>query len=63
VAANERLRAEIQHLSPVPVSVPPLAYCTDNAAMVGSAAFHRLLADGPSGWDLDVVPSLRLGTS
>ena len=60
VAANERLRAEMSQRSPVPVKAPPLKYCTDNAAMVASAAFFRFQVGERAGWDLDVAPSLRL---
>ncbi|MBD0281859.1 MAG: tRNA (adenosine(37)-N6)-threonylcarbamoyltransferase complex transferase subunit TsaD [Thermoleophilaceae bacterium] len=37
VAANSELRAAVQALG-VPVWVPPLELCTDNAAMIGGAA-------------------------
>ncbi|GAB4433263.1 MAG: tRNA (adenosine(37)-N6)-threonylcarbamoyltransferase complex transferase subunit TsaD [Chloroflexi bacterium OHK40] len=61
VAANTRLREELTRRAPVPVRYPPLALCTDNAAMVAAAAFFRFEAGVQSGWDLDVVPGLRLG--
>jgi N6-L-threonylcarbamoyladenine synthase len=61
VAANTRLRAEITRRAGVPVRFPPIALCTDNAAMVAAAAFHRFAAGAQSGWDLDVTPNLRLG--
>jgi len=32
VAANKRLREELQRRCPVPVRIPPAKYCTDNAA-------------------------------
>ena len=60
VAANEQLRAQIAERSPVPVCCPPLALCTDNAAMVAGNAFYRFVKGDRAGWDLDVVPSLRL---
>jgi N6-L-threonylcarbamoyladenine synthase len=60
VAANEQLRTEMSSRSPVPVRFPPLEYCTDNAAMIASAGFFRYKAGERAGWDLDVVPSLRL---
>ena len=45
VAANHRLRSQMQAdgLSQgVSVHIAPLAYCTDNAAMVAVAALRRL---------------------
>jgi N6-L-threonylcarbamoyladenine synthase len=63
VAANELLRSEMVRRSPVPVSFPELRYCTDNAAIIASAAFFRLVVGERAGWALDVVPSLRLAES
>jgi N6-L-threonylcarbamoyladenine synthase len=60
VAANEMLRARMVERSQVPVRLPPLEFCTDNAAMVASAAFFRLQSGEQTGWDLDVIPNLRL---
>jgi N6-L-threonylcarbamoyladenine synthase len=44
----------------VTVRFPPLDLCTDNAAIVASAGFYRFEAGESSGWDLDVLPGLRL---
>ena len=41
--------------------VPSLVYCTDNAAMIGAAAWHEMAKGVRSGWDLNAVPGLRLG--
>ena len=44
VSANTSLRAELRRRGEalgVRVLVPPLAYCTDNAAMIAAAAFYR----------------------
>ena len=63
VAANSALRArmlELQEHSGLRVVIPPVALCTDNAAMVGAVAAYRLAADGPSPLDGAVVPNLRL---
>jgi N6-L-threonylcarbamoyladenine synthase len=38
VSANSRLRSLFVELSPVPVHFPKIELCTDNAAMVASAA-------------------------
>jgi N6-L-threonylcarbamoyladenine synthase len=60
VAANRRLREELARRAPIPVRFPPLALCTDNAAMIAAAAFYRFEAGRQSGWDLDVEPNLKL---
>ena len=60
VAANSFLRAEITRASPVTVHIPALEYCTDNGAIVAAAAYFHVQAGEQTGWDLDVVPGLRL---
>ena len=60
VAANSALRARLTEESPVPVFIPPLPLCTDNAAMVAACAYFSGLERAPDGPDLDVVPSLAL---
>ena len=60
VAANSVLRREMQARLSVPVSMPPLFLCTDNAAMVACAGYYRYLRGDRAGWDLDVVASLKL---
>ncbi len=61
VSANTLLREQMRECSPVEVVVPRPALCTDNAAMVGAAAFFGREAAQGQQWDLDVMPSLRLG--
>jgi len=60
VSANEMLRTAIKARAHVPVYWPPLWLCTDNAAMIGAAAFWRFQAGQRAGWELDVEPGLRL---
>jgi N6-L-threonylcarbamoyladenine synthase len=63
VAANSRLRARVQELADATgraAFLPPLALCTDNAAMIAATAHHRLAADGPTPLDAGIDPSLRL---
>ena len=40
---------------------PSLIFCTDNAAMIGAAAYYEYLAGTRHGWDLNAVPNLKLG--
>jgi len=60
VAANKLLRQEMAQRSTLPVLCPPISLCTDNAAMVAAAAYFRYQAGYRSGWDLDVIPNLKL---
>jgi N6-L-threonylcarbamoyladenine synthase len=49
-------------LSPLRIrlSYPPVEFCTDNAAMIASAAFFHLWRGERHGLDLDVQPGLSL---
>jgi len=63
VAANLSLRTRLeQELLPLRIrlSYPPIEFCTDNAAMIASAAFFHLRQGEASGFDLDVHPGLSL---
>ena len=63
VSANAALRRVMRERSPVPVSVPPLYLCTDNAAMIATAGYYRFMAGARAGLDMDVIPNLRLTKS
>jgi len=63
VAANTALRDALRDaLSRIGVrlSVPPLALCTDNAAMIAAAAHFRLKRGGFLGLDAEATASLPL---
>ena len=66
VAANtalrERLATEVSRLCPPETSVvcPPLAYCTDNAAMVAAAAAWSIRRGDQTGLEADVYPRLPI---
>lgn len=63
VAANTSLRTRLeQELRPLNIRLnyPPVEFCTDNAAMIASAAFFHLLRGEQHGLDLDVEPGLSL---
>ena len=54
------LREKMQARFGVAVSFPPLFLCTDNAAMIGAAAFRKLAAHEFAGLDLRAKASLAL---
>lgn len=60
VAANALLRAELHRRLGPEVLIPPLALCTDNAAMIAACGFFRYRHGQRDGWDLDAAPNLRL---
>jgi N6-L-threonylcarbamoyladenine synthase len=63
VTANTRLRERLRaEAGETPVFIPSPGLCVDNAAMIASCAYHHALRRPPDGYDLDVVPSLKLGS-
>ncbi len=63
VAANSTLRDAMRRAGAEDgfrVYVPSPARCTDNAAMIAVAGYHRLMQGERSGLDLDVQPSAPL---
>jgi N6-L-threonylcarbamoyladenine synthase len=61
VASNSLLRQRLVENSPLPVLIPPLPLCTDNAAMIAACGYFRFRVGKIDGLDLDVVPGLKLG--
>lgn len=63
VSANRRLRAQMQRLScenGFRLCMPELWLCTDNAAMIGSAAYYRMQKGEWAELELNAVPNLKL---
>ena len=64
VASNTTLRAAMKEAcekNGVEFYHPSPIYCTDNAAMIGVAAYYEYLSGTRHGWDLNAVPNLKLG--
>ena len=63
VAANSLLRERILDVCEhdgIQGFLPSRAMCTDNAAMIAAAGWHRLRSDGPTPLDVGATPNLRL---
>ncbi|MEN2468079.1 tRNA (adenosine(37)-N6)-threonylcarbamoyltransferase complex transferase subunit TsaD [Ornithinibacillus sp. FSL M8-0202] len=63
VAANKGLRAELEAKfkeTTIPLLIPPLRLCTDNAAMIAAAGTINYEQEKRSGMDLNANPSLIL---
>jgi N6-L-threonylcarbamoyladenine synthase len=63
VSANSSLRAQMTQRGSAAgftVALPSRAMCTDNAAMIAAAAWHRLKSDGPMDLSCGAYPNLKL---
>lgn len=62
VSANAVLRKTMVERAEIPVIIPPIKLCMDNGAMIAAAAWQHFERGEQSGWDLDVIPALKLQT-
>ena len=63
VAANSHLRSRLKKEAKIyqlNVFYPPLSLCTDNAAMIGAAAYYQFKKRTFANLDLNAVPNLKL---
>jgi len=61
VSANALLRHKMQAEFGAAVLFPPLALCTDNAAMIGAAGHYAFVRGVRDDLKMDVAPDLKLG--
>lgn len=64
VASNSALRAGMEKAckeAGIRFFHPSPIFCTDNAAMIGAAAYYEYKKGARAGWDLNAVPNLKLG--
>ena len=64
VASNSALRAGMKaacEKEGIKFYYPSPIFCTDNAAMIGAAAYYEYINGARAGWDLNAVPNLKLG--
>jgi len=64
VASNGALRAAMEvacEKESIRFYRPSPIFCTDNAAMIGVAAYYEYQKGTRHGWDLNAVPNLKLG--
>lgn len=64
VASNSALRAAIQEectKNNISFYSPSPVLCTDNAAMIGAAAYYEYIKGIRHGYDLNAIPNLKLG--
>lgn len=64
VASNTALRSRMAAACAernIPFYCPTQILCTDNAAMIGAAAYYEYMAGRRDGWDLNAVANLKLG--
>lgn len=57
VSANKSLRQQFLDLSKLPVHIPPLYLCTDNAAMVAGLGYYRYCEGQRDKLEMDVLPN------
>lgn len=64
VASNSALRTAMEEACgerKISLYYPSPVYCTDNAAMIGTAGYYEYIKGTRHGWDLNAVANLKIG--
>lgn len=62
VSANKVLRQKFLDQNEFQVNIPPLAFCTDNAAMVAAAGYYRFALGHFDPLSIDILPTWPLSS-
>lgn len=60
VSANLNLRRSFEMRATIPLYIPPLSLCTDNAAMIAAAGHYRFVSGQRDSLSMDVLPNWPL---
>ncbi len=63
VAANSCLRRTLGELckqNNISLFYPPMEFCTDNAAMIGSVAYYQMQKSEPNDLDISALASIEI---
>jgi N6-L-threonylcarbamoyladenine synthase len=62
VSANEALRDAFKKQARLPVYIPPIELCTDNAAMIACAGYYRYTSGQQDSLDIDALPNWKIAS-
>ena len=61
VSANTYIRESFKNIEGITVYYPEISLCTDNAAMIASAAYYNYINGKISDLTLNAIPNLKIG--